>query len=1055
MGFNKALATIACGTMEIAFCQDGGIKSVFKDDILVTRYIRHSIDSDLCAVHLRLDDGRISPVRFTKAFASSDTFRLEGEVFSIPVTLEYVVSSSGWRESLSLGAGKGGCEVFFTFAPALGTRGFVLENELYASQYLGHSAFDTDEAGWVVSSRQNLDQNGRFPTLQLSLHGARAVAFSTDESTLRRKAKDRLDFTLDSKVVQGESAMVVMQSGKLSLAQGATVSLLALVDTENQDRIRGVKDAGALLSEPQDRTYRELALAHADHIGPGLDGEEVSPHELERLYPTMRLVERKDGKVQSFFTEDHCHVVTRDKEERQARSTGTILLSGPDLTDFTVRRLSTTCGMCGLFNSHVVVGNTNYDKMLSSSRSQYDTRPSLGMRIYIRKDGVYRRLATASLFEMSPCHCKWTYVLEDDVVTVTVWTDASSPALALRVASRHSHDFLISSLLCLGKHENMEAVDIVRSADDILVSPGEGNPAHSQTYRMHWSCPVSFHHDDILMDGGFVENEDLVLAHTPEVKAFSMTIGLDGAHIGAELDERKALARLYDEVLCSLRIEGGGQAGVILDETLHTYIHNALVHYLMPHGLEQQNGAAWGTRDISQGPFEVLMALGHFSAARRILLCVFAHQSRKDRQWPQWFMFDCYKDAFDSCHGDVVFWPLGCLADYIAATGDLDILDEELPYLDDATKQSLEAHLALAIEEIGQRFIAPSHLVSYDGGDWDDTLQPVDAQMKRRMVSSWTQALAYQVLSKLATALQGRPLAGKIGPWLPLMKADYEERLIKDGCVAGFLVTGEDGGLLLHPADQLTGIHYRLISMTRGIIAGLVDGDLADSFIQTIEDRLHYPDGVHLMDRPTRYDGGLSHLFVRAERAANVGREISLEYVHANIRHIEALARCGYSDLAWKCLFEINPILLQQRVPMALSRQSNVYFSSSDGLFSDRYDYYEHFDLLKEGKVPVAGGWRLYSSGPGIYLATLLRHIFGLVVHKDSLTISPVLSQKACPLTLDLTLQGRRIRLCYVASHEERIELDGKTVDRVIPLSRLVDGSSLTVHILLCPHVGK
>lgn len=1055
MGFNKALATIASGGMEIAFCQDGGIKSAIKDDILLTRYIRHSIDSDLCAVHLRLDDGRCSPVRFTKAFASSDAFILEGEAFSIPVTLEYVVSASGWRERLSLGQSDCGCEVLFTFAPALGTKGFVLENELYSSQYLGHSAFDTKEAGWVLASRQNLDQNGFFPTLQLSLHGARAVAFATDESVLRRKAKDRLDFTLDSKVVQGESALLVLHSGRLSLERGAEVSLLALVDTRNQDRTRGVKDAGALLQGPQDRSYREVALAHCAPIGPELEGEEVGEDEMRRLYPTMRLVERHDGKLQSFFTEKHCHVVTRDKEERQARATGTILLSGPDLTDFTVRRLSTTCGMYGLFNSHVVAGNTNYDKMLSSSRSQYDTRPSLGMRIYIIKDGLYRRLATASFFEMSPCHCKWTYVLEDDVVTATVWTSASSPALALRIESRHSHEFLVSSLLCLGKHENTHSVKVVRQGDDILVSPGEGNPSHSPSYRMHWSCPVSFHDDSLFLDKGFTENEDLVLARTAEVGSFTVTIGLDGAHIGAELDERKAFRGLYDDVLRSLSIEGGGEEGEILDETLHSFIHNALVHYLMPHGLEQQNGAAWGTRDISQGPFEALMAFGHFTAARRILLRVFSHQSRKDRQWPQWFMFDDYKDAFDSCHGDVVFWPLGTLADYLAATGDLGILDEELPYLDDGMKQSLEEHLALAIDEIEERFIAPSHLVSYDGGDWDDTLQPVDAQMKRRMVSSWTQALAYQVLSKLATVLRGRPLATRIQPWLPLMRADYDDRLVKDGCVAGFLVTGEDGGLLLHPSDRLTGIHYRLISMTRSIIAGLVDGDLADSFIKTIEDRLHYPDGVHLMDRPTKYDGGLSHLFVRAERAANVGREISLEYVHANIRHIEALARCGYGDLAWKCLFEINPILLQQRVPMALSRQSNVYFSSSDGLFSDRYDYYEHFDRLKEGKVPVAGGWRLYSSGPGIYIATMLRHIFGLVVAKDSLTISPALSQEACPITLSLTLDGRRIRLCYEASSEGGIEIDGKAVDKVIPRAQLADGSVITVHILQGRQVGK
>ena len=38
------------------------------------------------------------------------------------------------------------------------------------------------------------------------------------------------------------------------------------------------------------------------------------------------------------------------------------------------------------------------------------------------------------------------------------------------------------------------------------------------------------------------------------------------------------------------------------------YTHNMLVHYSVPHGLEQYGGAAWGTRDVCQGPTEYFMA---------------------------------------------------------------------------------------------------------------------------------------------------------------------------------------------------------------------------------------------------------------------------------------------------------------------------------------------------------------------------------------------------------------------------------------------------------------
>ncbi|MCK7541941.1 MAG: hypothetical protein MZV63_69170 [Marinilabiliales bacterium] len=48
---------------------------------------------------------------------------------------------------------------------------------------------------------------------------------------------------------------------------------------------------------------------------------------------------------------------------------------------------------------------------------------------------------------------------------------------------------------------------------------------------------------------------------------------------------------------------GGEQADIAaIREILPWYGMNALTHFLTPYGLEQFSGAAWGTRDVSQGP---------------------------------------------------------------------------------------------------------------------------------------------------------------------------------------------------------------------------------------------------------------------------------------------------------------------------------------------------------------------------------------------------------------------------------------------------------------------
>ena len=81
-----------------------------------------------------------------------------------------------------------------------------------------------------------------------------------------------------------------------------------------------------------------------------------------------------------------------------------------------------------------------------------------------------------------------------------------------------------------------------------------------------------------------------------------------------------------------------GERAAHLAEMVPWYAQNALVHYLAPRGLEQFSGGGWGTRDVCQGPVELLLALGRMEPLRDIVLRVMANQN-PDGDWPQWFMF--------------------------------------------------------------------------------------------------------------------------------------------------------------------------------------------------------------------------------------------------------------------------------------------------------------------------------------------------------------------------------------------------------------------------------
>ena len=101
-------------------------------------------------------------------------------------------------------------------------------------------------------------------------------------------------------------------------------------------------------------------------------------------------------------------------------------------------------------------------------------------------------------------------------------------------------------------------------------------------------------------------------------------------------------------------------------------------------------------------------------------------------------------------------------------------------------------------------------------------------------------------------------------------------------------------------------------------------------------------------------------------------------YVHAHLRYAEAMAVLGEADALWDALHVANPVSVTERVANAAPRQRNAYFSSSDAAFADRYEASAAWSRVKAGSIAVEGGWRIYSSGPGLYVNLLIRHALGI-----------------------------------------------------------------------------
>ena len=130
-------------------------------------------------------------------------------------------------------------------------------------------------------------------------------------------------------------------------------------------------------------------------------------------------------------------------------------------------------------------------------------------------------------------------------------------------------------------------------------------------------------------------------------------------------------------------------------------------------------------------------------------------------------------------------------------------------------------------------------------------------------------------------------------------------------------------------------------------------------------------------------------------------------YIHAHLRYAEALSVLGEADALWEALLVVNPIAITDRLANGSLRQRNAYFSSSDAAFDDRYQAENNWEDVKAGRIAVDGGWRIYSSGPGLYASVLLRQALGRRRYFGTRSATPLLPTWLEKVTLEMAIEGR------------------------------------------------
>jgi len=963
-----------------------------------------------------------------------------------------------------------------------------LVNEYYVAQYLERRVLEDKNRGVVVCCRQNMKEPVGNPWLMMACtHAAKSASVDGMQFYGKTYRETGIPEGLACDGLggeyAGESPVLALQEKPFTLANGERhqTGFVAtyLPDHPEATSITDLNRIPSLMDEFEDNPLPSgmQSLTTPDknlfNRAPFLPVDDLTDEELDRFFGTERRHrEEENGKLLSFFCKKNDHVVLRAKEILVDRPHAHIMQAktgfAPD-----ENIMSTTAFAFGIFNSHLSQGNTNFNVLLSIATSPFNLEPHAGQRIMVEIEGRFYLLGVPSAFEIGLNHCRWIYKSGNRCFQVRTWTSVAGPQVNMdfkviggdRINLLVTHDF---DLL------NGWTVVPGSRPDEFIARPGSGSMIAGKFPQAQFRIRVNSPNaqsvaggDEILSgkqkkggSGLFVfdvqSTNAFCLSFIGEVCTRATSVAIDNP------DERWALdceagQALWKGLSLNLAFHGDHPDITAIQEILPWYGMNALTHFLTPYGLEQFSGAAWGTRDIAQGPFDLLLAMEKYAEAGQVLRIIFSNQNIQG-DWPQWWMFDSYFNIrAGDCHGDVYYWCIIALANYIKATGDLKILNEVLPYhhekgVEFAEKTPLSEHIDRLIEMIVGSFIPGTALVPFGGGDWNDSLQPVSKELAQRMISSWTVEMNYQAFNQLSEVyfLTGqKSKAKKLQKICSQIKADFNKYLIRDGVVAGYGLVGDEGklSLLLHPGDDITHIRYSILPMERGIISELFDRDQALSHQDLIEQYLKGPDGARLMDRPIRYKGGIQTIFQRAESSTFFGREIGLMYVHEHIRYAESQAMTGRADAFLKALRQAVPIAYRDVVACGDIRQSNCYYSSSDVVFKNRYEADERYDEIKTGKTGLKGGWRVYSSGPGIYIGILISRLFGLRNEFDTMIIDPVLTQALDGLSVFMDIRDRHVHFLYTVKEgnysPKNIVINGKAVGFTIQDNKYRKGGAV------------